>query len=42
MKDTEDGCDIRALPKADVPLPLGSGTVLDLNYQLLTEKAHND
>jgi hypothetical protein len=30
------------LPTADVPLILGSRTILSLSYQLLTATAHND
>jgi hypothetical protein len=30
------------IPMADVPLPLGSRTVLGLSYQLLTITAHNN
>jgi hypothetical protein len=33
---------LQLLPTADVPLPLGSRTVPDLSYQLLTATAHND
>jgi hypothetical protein len=33
---------VARFPTADVPLPLGSRTLLGLSYQLLTATARND